>query len=130
MNTLLKGLNEKYVLKKIAGGLFPKEIAERSKHPFFAPLKYFYLKENQEPIKHYIEQARLATPWLNWSHIDRLMGLHLNINSPLFNLQNSTRILLFSLGVLVEHLRADPPLIGRGFHIPTKVEELLPYKRF
>lgn len=130
VNTLLKGLNEKYVLKKIAGRLFPKEIAERSKHPFFAPLKYFYLKENQEPIKHYIEQARLSTPWLNWPHIDRLMGLHLNINSPLFNLQNSTRILLFSLGVLVEHLRADPPLVGRGFHIPTKVEELLPYKRF
>jgi len=129
-NTLMKGLSEKYVLKKIAGKLFPKEIAERSKHPFFAPLKYFYLRENQAPIKHYIEVAKEASPWLAWKNIDRMMSHQLSINSPLFSLQNATRILLFSLGVLVEHLRKDPPLISRGFLIPTKVEDILPYRRF
>lgn len=127
--THMKGLTEKYVLKKIAGKLFPREIAERSKHPFFAPLKYFYLRGNQESIKHYVETAREATPWLAWNHVERLLGHPQSIESALFSLQNSTRILLFSLGVLVEHLRADPPLIPRGFHIPTKVEEILPYRR-
>lgn len=129
-NTLMKGLTEKYVLKKIAGKLFPKEIAERPKHPFFAPLKYFYLRENQEPIKNYIMTAREATPWLDWSNIDRLMSYQLNINAPLFTFQNSTRILLFSLGVLVDHLRKDPPLISRGFHVPSTVEDMTPYRRF
>lgn len=129
-NTLMRGLTEKYVLKKMAGKLFPKEIAERPKHPFFAPLKYFYLRENQEPIKNYIMTAREASPWLNWTHIDRLLSYQLNINSPLFNFQNSTRILLFSLGVLVDHLRNDPPPISRGFSIPNTVEEMLPYRRF
>lgn len=128
-NTLMKGLSEKYVLKKIARKLFPKEIAERPKHPFFAPLKYFYLRENQEPIKNYIMTAREATPWLNWSNIDRLLSYQLKISSPLFTFQNSTRILLFSLGVLVDHLRKDPPLISRGFHIPSTVEDMRPYRK-
>lgn len=129
-NTLMKGLNEKYVLKKISSKILPKEIAERPKHPFFAPLKYFYLRENHEPIKHYINVAREATPWLNWNNIDRLLGYQLTIKSPLFNFQNSTRILLFSLGVLVEHLRKDPPLISRGFSLPMTVDDMLPCKRF
>ncbi len=127
-NTLLKTLNEKYVLKKVAGHLFPKEIAERPKHPFFAPIKYFYLRENQEPIRNYIESARATAPWLSWKNIDSLLQRPVSMQAPLEGFRNSTKMLLFSLGVLVEHLRKDPPLVPRGFQIPHKVEDLSPYQ--
>jgi hypothetical protein len=51
-----------------------------------------------------------------------------SLNGPLEGLRNSTKMLLFSLGVLVEHLRADPPLAPRGFHIPRYVDELMPFR--
>lgn len=127
-NTLLKTLNEKYVLKKVAGRLFPKEIAERPKHPFFAPIKYFYLRENQEPIRQYIETAREATPWLAWKNIESLLQRSASMQAPLEGFRNSTKMLLFSLGVIVEHLRQDPPLVPRGFHIPKSVDDLLPFQ--
>lgn len=123
-NTLLKGLNEKYVLKKVAAKLFPKDIAERPKHPFFAPIKYFYLRENQEPIRHYIEVAKSATPWLAWTNIERLLSHPTSMTWALEGFRNSTRMQLFSLGTIVEHLRAEPPLIARGFHLPQSVEDL------
>lgn len=123
-NTLLKGLNEKYVLKKVAGRLFPKEVAERPKHPFFAPIKYFYLRENQEAITHYLQVAKESTPWLAWDRIDSLFQRPPSLEG----LRNSTRILLFSLGVMVDHLRADQPQRPRGFHVPKKTSELLPFE--
>jgi asparagine synthase (glutamine-hydrolysing) len=127
-NTLLKGLNEKYVLKKVAGKLFPKEIAERPKHPFFAPIKYFYLRDNQEPIRHYIDIAREGTPWLAWNRIERLLQRPPSMQAPLEGFRNSTKMLLFSLGVIIEHLRKEPPSVPRGFHMPTSVEDLLAYQ--
>ncbi|MEY4616647.1 MAG: hypothetical protein RJB66_1607 [Pseudomonadota bacterium] len=127
-NTLIKGLNEKYVLKKVAAKLFPKEIAERPKHPFFAPIKYFYLRENQEPIRHYVEVAKAATPWLNWVNIDRLLSHPPSVTWALEGFRNSTRMHLFSLGVIVEHLRADQLLVARGFHIPRSVEDLMAFR--
>lgn len=127
-NTLLKALTEKYVLKKVAGRLLPREIAERPKHPFFAPIKYFYLRDNKEPIQHYVDVAREATPWLAWNCIDRFLQHPPSMQAPLEGFRNSTRILLFSLGVIVEHLRADPPLIPRGFHLPRTVQDLVPFE--
>lgn len=127
-NTLLKGLNEKYVLKKVAGRLFPKEIAERPKNPFFAPIKYFYLRENQQAIRHYTEVAKAATPWLAWENIDRLLARPTSMTWALEGFRNSTRMKLFSLGVIVEHLRAEPSLVARGFHLPTSVQELMPFR--
>ncbi len=127
-NTLLRGITEKYVLKKVAHKLFPKEIAERPKHPFFAPIKYFYLKENREPIQNYIEVARSAAPWLAWGNIDRLLSSPLSAKSPLLTMQNSTKIMLFSLGVLVEHLRQSPKFESRGFTIPESVADIQPFQ--
>lgn len=127
-NTLLKNLKEKYVLKQVANRLFPKEIAERPKHPFFAPLKYFHLRENREMIQQYIEQVKPSTPWLAWDRIERLLNTSMTVDFPLFELQNSTKIMLFSLGVLVGHLRQDPSPGSRGFQVPEKVEDLLPFE--
>ena len=127
-DTLLKTLNEKYVLKKIAGKLFPKEIAERPKHPFFAPIKYFYLREHQETINHYIEVAKEGTPWLSWNRIERLLLRQPSMQAPLEGFRNSTKMLLFSLGVIIENLRKDPVMKTRGFQIPMSVEDLRPYQ--
>jgi len=45
----LKGINQKYILKKAVSGLIPKEILKRKKHPFVSP-GYILFKENIKNI--------------------------------------------------------------------------------
>jgi asparagine synthase (glutamine-hydrolysing) len=49
----LKGLTQKYILKKAAKNLLPKEILSRKKHPFVAPLDAWFKKD----VKDMAEEA-------------------------------------------------------------------------
>ncbi len=49
----LRGLNEKYLLRKFASGFLPTEIWKRKKRPYRAPIKSSFFGENQPP---YLEE--------------------------------------------------------------------------
>jgi asparagine synthase (glutamine-hydrolysing) len=128
-NDHLRSLKEKSILKEISKKYLPAEVFARRKKPFFAPAKYFYLRNYREPIQNYIEQAREATPWLAWKNIDRLLGDERSVgHANLKNMRNSTRMILFSIGVLMENLRKEGLKKPTGYNIPQSGQELNRYE--
>jgi len=130
-NSLLRGLREKHVLRKIAGRRLHRDHSHRVKKPFFAPIKYLYLRENREAVEFYLGRAEEAAPWLDWRHIRHVLRSdRRQASSALEGNIVSLRLTLFSLGVLREHLRKTPSLPEpRGFKIPLGVSELAPYRK-
>ncbi|HXH29867.1 MAG TPA: asparagine synthase (glutamine-hydrolyzing) [Bacteriovoracaceae bacterium] len=127
---LIYGLTEKWALREVASKYLPMEIWNHRKHPFFAPMKYLYLKESREGMKHYMDVARVHCPWLDWKNIDRfLLNERLGSQSVFEGTVISMKLILFSLGVIVEELRQFPLSSPRGYALPRTVEDLLPYKR-
>lgn len=126
---LIRGLKEKYILRKIAGKYLQPLHQNRLKKPFFAPSKYFYLRENKDLINSYIERSRRAAPWLNWKNIDHMLNsaAERKLASSLASNVFALRLSLFSLGVLSEHLRAEQH-VENGFAIPRSLEELAPHR--
>jgi asparagine synthase (glutamine-hydrolysing) len=128
-NQHLRSLKEKSILKEISKKYLPADVLTRRKKPFFAPAKYFYLRNYREPIQNYIEQAREATPWLNWKNLDRLLGDEKSIgHANLKNMRNSTRMILFSIGVLMENLRKEGLKKPTGYEIPQSGQDLNRYE--
>lgn len=128
-DTLMRGLTEKYVLRKIGGKYLNLEHQQRGKKPFFSPMKYLYLKENQTIIKSYIDIARAETPWLQWKNIDHFLSFSKrSYKSPLEDSRISLVLILFSLGVLSSHLR-DKPKKPRGYELPETTDDLFSYER-
>jgi len=128
---LLRGLREKFALRQVAAKYLRKEDFLRGKKPFFAPYKYFYLRENREQIDHYIKLAKEKTPWLEWRHIESVLNSdRSNNNLALENTLVALRMTLFSLGVLSQNLRNESHLeTPRGYSLPLTVEDLIPYRR-
>ncbi len=127
---LIYGLREKWALREIAAKYLPGEIRNHHKQPFFAPMKYLYLKEAREGMKHYLDVAREHTPWLDWKHIDRfLLNERLGSQSVFEGTVISLKLILFSLGVLVEELRKPPQESPRGYSLPKTVADLGPHRR-
>jgi asparagine synthase (glutamine-hydrolysing) len=127
---LIRGLTEKYILRRVGEKYLHSLHHRRGKKPFFAPMKHFYLRENRVAVEAYVQMSRAVTPWLNWRHIDRLLESS-NKRKTLGSLEGSIlalRLALFSTGVLSQHLRTIPTS-ERGYPIPTTVEELLPFRK-
>lgn len=121
---LIRGLTEKYILRKVGGKYLRRAHQERLKKPFFAPMKYFYLRENRDMVAGYIERARAESPWLNWRNIDHLLR-HANerrLAAPLANNVLALKLSLFSMGVLAEHLREEHQV--EGFAVPRTAQDL------
>lgn len=55
----LKGLNEKYILKKLAADVLPKEIIHREKFGFTAPGSPYLLRQNDEYINEMLSIDRI-----------------------------------------------------------------------
>ena len=56
----LKGLNEKYILKKTFNKLIPQEILKRDKHPYRAPIaQSFFVKNAPEYVKELLSDKQL-----------------------------------------------------------------------
>lgn len=125
---LIRGLTEKYILRRVGKKYLHSIHTRRNKKAFFAPMKYLYLRENKESIDAYIEAARAHTPWLNWKHIDHLLKNPKRHASALENILFSLRTTLFSLGVLSQHLRT-PNLSKQGFDLPTSVREMMAFRK-
>lgn len=104
--SLLRGLIEKSVVRRVAAKHLHKMHSSRRKRPFFAPIKYLYLRDNREALQHYLEIARSATPWLAWSNIRRLLDTQARSMLPVWSGQIlSLKLMLFSIGVIREKLR-------------------------
>jgi asparagine synthase (glutamine-hydrolysing) len=128
---LIRGLTEKYILRRVGEKYLHSLHARRGKKPFFSPMKHFYLRENRIIVEEYVQMSRAVTPWLNWRHIDRLLksSNRRKTHWPLESGILALRLALFSTGVLSRHLRVIPTS-ERGYPIPTTVEELLPFRRW
>jgi asparagine synthase (glutamine-hydrolysing) len=50
----LKGLNEKYLLKKLVKGMIPESIIKRPKQPYRAPIRSAFLSENPPEYVRYL----------------------------------------------------------------------------
>jgi asparagine synthase (glutamine-hydrolysing) len=127
---LIHGLTEKWVLKEIAAKYLPPEIWQHRKHPFFAPMKYLYTKDSREGMKHYIQVAKENTPWLNWKHIDRLLDQEkAGADNAFEGMTISMKLILFSLGVIVQDLRHSPAVDPRGYELPKSGRDLIPFRK-
>ena len=127
---LLHGLDEKWALRQVARKYLPQEIWNHHKHPFFAPMKYLYMKEAREGMKTYIDQARAHTPWLHWKNIDRLLEEEkLGAASPHVDTAISMKLILFSTGVLVSELKNTPSGSVRGYSLPQDVRDITPFRK-
>jgi asparagine synthetase B (glutamine-hydrolysing) len=127
---LIRGLTEKYILRRVGERYLDSLHHRREKKPFFSPMKYFYLRENRAAVEEYVQMSRAVTPWLDWRHIGRLLessNRH-KTGRPLESSVLALRLALFSTGVLSQHLRAVPAS-ERGYALPTTVEELLPFRK-
>jgi asparagine synthase (glutamine-hydrolysing) len=57
----LKGLNEKYLLKKLVKGLIPESIIKRPKQPYRAPVKSVFLSKNPpEYVKFMLSESYIS----------------------------------------------------------------------
>lgn len=127
---LISGLTEKSVLKNLIKEYLPPHLRQVRKQPFFAPMKYLYLREVRQAIQDYIQVAEAGTPWLNWKHLRHLLTLEeLGSRSPLDGSIISLKLTLFSLGVLLKELRQYPVRQPRGYRLPKNREDLKPYRR-
>ncbi len=129
VHQLIRGLTEKYALRKVGGKYLKRADHQRGKKPFFAPMKYLYLRENRALIEAYIKLAEAASPWLNWKNIHHFLATEGRASSTAIeNAKISFRLTFFSMGILTKHLRGertDP----RGYRLPREVADLLPARR-
>lgn len=127
---LIRGLTEKYILRRVGEKYLHSLHHRRGKRPFFAPMKHFYLRENRAIVESYVNKSREVTPWLPWRNIDHLLesSAKRKTNWALEGGILALRHTLFSVGVLREHLRAVPTS-ERGYAIPQTVEEILPHRK-
>jgi asparagine synthase (glutamine-hydrolysing) len=128
-NTLLRGLTEKYILRKVGRRYLNMEHSQRGKKPFFAPMKYLYMKENRKMIYETIDVIRNSTPWLQWKNIDHfILPNKRSYQSPLEDSRISLVLILYSMGILSLQLRSmirEP----RGYQLPKSIPDLNPFER-
>lgn len=127
---LLSALSEKDILRKVGAPLLPKSVVERRKHPFFAPMKYLYLREARNGMQDYIAIAQQNTPWLNWTNLNRILAKEkLGSGSVFEGLAISLKLMLFSMGVLAQELRSENIREPRGYQLPKTALDIQAYRR-
>ena len=57
----IRGLNEKFILKKLYKDILPQSILDRPKHPYRAPIKNSLLNKNLQYIDYYLSDEKLKS---------------------------------------------------------------------
>ena len=57
----IRGLNEKFILKKIYKDILPPSITNRPKHPYRAPIKNSLLNNNLQYVDYYLSDEKLKS---------------------------------------------------------------------
>jgi asparagine synthase (glutamine-hydrolysing) len=105
----LRGLNEKYVLKRVAQGLVPDEIIARPKQPYRAPdATAFTFDPVPEWVGDVTSRRQLADAGIfDPAAVDRLWRKCRASATP-SNADNMALVGVLSTGLLHEYLRASP----------------------
>lgn len=71
----LKGLNEKYLLKKMSQGMIPDQILNRSKQAYRAPIRNTFASDNlPEDLADLISEAQISQFGIfNWNYVNQLL---------------------------------------------------------
>lgn len=126
---LIRGLKEKYVLRRVGAKYLGASHHRRGKKPFFAPMRYLFQRENRGLVDEYVRRSKSATPWLDWKRIDHVVfNPKRSMQSPIEPGVVALKMALFSVGVLTEHLRAAQD-VPRGFQLPKAPSELREHRR-
>lgn len=123
---LIRGLNEKWVLRELARGKLPEEAVRQRKHPFFSPLTYLLDRTYAAEISDAIRTLPAETPWLPW---DKLSAVLLrdprSIRAPrLLGSWMSARLVFYSMAVLIRDLRTPQLASPRGYALPESAADL------
>jgi asparagine synthase (glutamine-hydrolysing) len=59
-NMMLKGGQQKYIIRKAMDGILPREVINRPKAGFGSPIRAWFRKENEQ-MKTYFDKRRLET---------------------------------------------------------------------
>lgn len=128
-NTLLRALTEKHVLRKVGKKYLHMNHSQRGKKPFFAPMKYLYLRENRQVIMDHVRLIESQTPWLCWKNIHSFISPSQRFyQSAIEDNRISLVLILFSMGVLYDKLRT-PQGSPRGYALPVEVKDLNQHER-
>jgi asparagine synthase (glutamine-hydrolysing) len=126
-DTLLRGLTEKHVLRQIARPLLPRESAEQKKHPFFAPVRYLFLRAVRAEMDDGVRGLEKHAPWLPWKNFNHLFFGQKNADlakQPMRDEAVSMKLVLFSLATLVDQLHTPQLAEVRGYTLPETVDEI------
>lgn len=127
---LIRGLTEKYILRRVSAKYLSPAHQNRPKKPFFAPIKFLYLKNNRSLVQDGIAQTQKYLPDLDWKNIHHLLNSNKrSLSSPLEGSVISLKLVLFSIGILIEKLREIPSHPTRGYSIPMTEMDILPFER-
>lgn len=101
----LKGLVEKYVLKRVARGLVPPEIIEREKFGFRAPGTPYLLRQNVEWIEDLLSYDRIAAQgYFDPDTVERLKARYREPSFQLHpHLETDLLMIVLTFGLLVDH---------------------------
>ncbi len=77
----IRGLNEKFILKKIYKDILPASILQRPKHPYRAPIRNSLLKNNLKYVNEYLSEEKIKKYNLfNPSMVTKLKEKMITIN--------------------------------------------------
>jgi asparagine synthase (glutamine-hydrolysing) len=73
-NLKLRGLEEKYILKKAMSDILPKEIIKRKKHPFAAPVKSWFENELKDLTNQLLSKENIKRQGcFNYRYIEKIL---------------------------------------------------------
>jgi asparagine synthase (glutamine-hydrolysing) len=75
----LKGLKEKYILRKAMDGLIPEQIINRRKHGFTVPVAEWMQNGLKEYVHEFLSRERInSMGFWDYSYIEKLLSRNLN----------------------------------------------------
>ncbi|OPZ92091.1 MAG: Asparagine synthetase (glutamine-hydrolyzing) 1 [Firmicutes bacterium ADurb.Bin419] len=103
----LKGYDEKYILKRVAEKIVPKEIIKRPKFAFVAPGSPELLKEGAEYIDHLLSYEKIKSQgFFNPDTIEKLKKQYIQkdfkLNLPF---ENDLLIIVITFGIFMEKFK-------------------------
>ncbi|MBP7843270.1 MAG: asparagine synthase (glutamine-hydrolyzing) [Proteobacteria bacterium] len=118
-SVLIRGLNEKFILKHLTVGRLPKSLLKRRKFAFFAPTQNLFTDRNNEELISYVKVAQEKVDILPWQRINKVIEADPD-ESRKQNLLTS----FYSMGVILSHLKEDHCSHPRGYKLPTTHDDL------
>lgn len=122
---MVRGTQEKSLLKRLARTKLPPSIWHRKKQAFFAPLKYLFNRDVRNAVGDYAQLCRNKIPGLRWDAIDAFVkevnwsGTHPSLDNFVL-----VQLVMLSTGVLLEQLGKPKACEYLRYSIPQNAQDL------